>query len=116
MSGPSLSTHVLDTERGKPAAGVRVQLHRLGETASVLIASAETDGEGRIADLAPELEPSLYEIHFDTAGYLRRNGHDAPFLHAVVVQFRVGGTTGTDRHYHIPLLLAPFGATTYRGS
>lgn len=113
MTGPSLSTHVLDTEIGAPAAGVRVTVQQLTPAGLVPVASAETDADGRIAELAAGLDAGLYELRFDAGGYRERRGRAAPFLHAVAIQFRA---SAADHHYHIPLLLAPYGATTYRGS
>ena len=113
MTGPLISTHVLDTAQGHPAAGVRVVLDRLGESEPVRVGEAETNDDGRIADLARgPIEPGRYRLAFDTGAYLAGAG-EAGFLQRVVVEFEAGAG---DRHYHIPLLLAPFGATTYRGS
>jgi 5-hydroxyisourate hydrolase len=113
VTGPRISTHVLDTARGHPAAGVRVVLDRLGASEAVRVGEAETNGDGRIADLARgPVEPGRYRLAFDTSGYLAGAGERA-FLQRVVVEFEA---RAGDHHYHIPLLLAPFGATTYRGS
>jgi 5-hydroxyisourate hydrolase len=101
----SLSTHVLDTALGRPAAGVRVSL----ETADgEHIGSGTTDADGRVGALAERLVPGGYVLRFATGAYL---GADA-FYPEVVVTFRVGG----DEHYHVPLLLSPYGYSTYRGS
>src|SRR3954469_2663437 len=104
----SLSTHVLDNARGEAAAGVPVRLERGtgGEWAAV--ATATTDGDGRVRDLG-RLAPGRYRLVFDTAAYL---GPGA-FFPEVVVVFEA---TGPDRHLHVPLLLSPYGYTTYRGS
>jgi len=99
----SLSTHVLDTARGEPAAGVRVTLYQDG----VAVTEAETDADGRVRDLGP-VSAGRYRLVFDTDAYL---GPDA-FFPSVSVEFVVTG----DRHYHVPLLLSPFGYSTYRGS
>jgi len=93
----SLSTHVLDTGAGRPAVGVRVELSRGGE----LLASAETDGDGR-ARLADELEPGLYRIAF---------APPSPFFRRVELEVELG-----DGHYHVPLLVSPYGCASYRGS
>ena len=99
-----ITTHVLDTGRGRPAAGVPVRLYAgvqlLGETA--------TDNDGRAAGLAPErVEPGEYRLVFDVATY-----NAEAFFPEVTIAFRV-----TDaRHHHIPLLLSPFAYSTYRGS
>ena len=102
----SLSTHVLDTSQGRPAEGLRILL----ETADGdRLAEGTTDADGRISPLGPEaLAPGDYLVRFDTGGYL---GVDA-FYPEVVVHFRAQG----DQHYHVPLLLNPFGYSTYRGS
>jgi 5-hydroxyisourate hydrolase len=99
----TLSTHVLDTARGEPAAGVRVTLSKDGVTVS----EAVTDADGRVRDLGP-VDGGRYRLVFDTAAYL---GADA-FFPSVTVEF----TVTDDRHYHVPLLLSPFGYSTYRGS
>jgi 5-hydroxyisourate hydrolase len=103
-----LTTHVLDTARGRPAAGVLVALRRGGE----VVAEALTDADGRASNLGPErLEPGDYTLRFDTAAYFGTGGV-AGFYPEVVVSFTVSGAD----HYHVPLLLSPFGYTTYRGS
>jgi 5-hydroxyisourate hydrolase len=100
----TLSTHVLDTSRGRPAAGIVVRL----EAAGALVGEGVTDTDGRIGRLGTDLAAGEYVVRFDTAGYL---GPDA-FYPEVVVAFRVAA----DEHYHVPLLLSPFGYSTYRGS
>ncbi len=99
----TLSTHVLDTALGRPAAGVRVTLQKDGVTTT----EAVTDADGRVRDLGP-VTTGRYRLVFDTAAYL---GPDA-FFPSVTVEF----TVTDDRHYHVPLLLSPFGYSTYRGS
>jgi 5-hydroxyisourate hydrolase len=94
----SISTHVLDTELGRPANGVRVELHRGDE----LVAAGETDADGRISELATELEPGTYRLAFTPA---------SPFFRRVELEVELG--TG---HFHIPLLVSSYGCTTYRGS
>lgn len=93
----TLSTHVLDTEAGRPAAGVRVELFRGDER----IADAETDDDGRIAALA-EVEAGAYRLVFHPP---------SPFFRRVELELAL-----EDGHYHVPLLLAPYACTTYRGS
>lgn len=107
----TLSTHVLDTARGEPAAGVPVVLHRLDGDAWVAVAGGRTDADGRLRDwVAPgDWRAGRYRLVFDTAAYL---GAAAFFPEAVIV-FQV---TRPERHLHVPLLLSPFGLTTYRGS
>jgi 5-hydroxyisourate hydrolase len=93
----SLSTHVLDLELGRPASGVRVELWR-----EELVSAAETDAEGRIAELGADLEPGLYRLLFRP---------QSPFFRSVGVEVELD-----DGHYHVPLLVSAYGCTTYRGS
>jgi 5-hydroxyisourate hydrolase len=101
----SLSTHVLDTSAGRPAAGIAVRLEsRDGE----MLGKGTTDADGRVAALGPErLDPDDYVLRFDTGDYV--DG----FYPEVVVVFTV---TDPDEHLHVPLLLSPYGYSTYRGS
>jgi len=94
----SVSTHVLDTGAGRPATGVRVQLLRGTE----VLARGETDREGRIARLADDIDPGTYSLVFDPP---------SPFFTRVELQVELD-----DGHYHLPLLVSPFGCVTYRGS
>lgn len=110
---PSLSTHVLDTERGAPAAGVPVMLTRLEGEAGVVVASAVTDQDGRIRDLAPALPEGTYQLAFDVAAYLRQQGRAVTFLRRAVIEFEVQEGGG---HYHVPLLMSRYSCTSYRGS
>lgn len=106
----TLSTHVLDTERGLPAAGVPVQLYA-GER---LLAEARTNADGRVADLAgTSLEPGAYRLVFDVAAYFAGHGRLAPFLRRVSLDFSLDGSLP---HLHVPLLLSPYACTSYRGS
>jgi len=106
----SLSTHVLDIERGAPAAGVPIALYRGSEA----LAHALTGPDGRIADLAgSSLEPGTYRLEFDVAAYFAAGGRTAPFLQRVSLEFRLAAS---DQHYHVPLLLSPYACTSYRGS
>jgi 5-hydroxyisourate hydrolase len=93
----SLSTHVLDVERGRPASGVRVELWQ-----EQLVTSGDTDGDGRIAQLAGNLEPGIYRLLFRP---------DSPFFKAVGIELAL-----EDGHYHVPLLVSSYSCTTYRGS
>jgi 5-hydroxyisourate hydrolase len=101
----SLSTHVLDTARGRPAAGVPVQL--LDASGSGL-AGGVTDDDGRVASLADDLVAGTYTLRFDLATY-QPDG----FYPEVAVTFSVAEG---ESHYHVPLLLSPYGYSTYRGS
>lgn len=93
----SLSTHVLDVERGRPASGVRVEVWQ-----DALVASGETDADGRIAQLANDLEPGVYRVQFRP---------DSPFFRGVGIEVELA-----DGHYHVPLLVSSYSCTTYRGS
>ncbi len=109
-----LTTHVLDTARGRPAAGLRVVLDRVEGERRERLAEAVTNADGRTDGpiLPPErFAPGVYELTFHAGEYLRGVGDGASFLDLVPVRFsmEVG-------HYHVPLLLAPFGYSTYRGS
>ena len=111
-----ISTHVLDTSRGKPAEDVPVRLERRQSAGGwQLLSSANTDPQGRCSQLIPEnetLEPGEYRLAFDTAKYF--NAQRVTGLYPVVeVTFRV--ESGED-HFHLPLLLSPNGYTTYRGT
>ena len=109
----SISTHVLDTSIGHPAAGVAVRLEREagGWTG---VSSGVTDGDGR-AVLVPRdvtMEAGAYRLTFDTDVYFERRGVDS-FYRRITIEFVVRDASG---HHHVPLLLSPFGYSTYRGS
>lgn len=110
----SVSTHVLDTMRGTPAAGVEVTLSRREPDGDWKpLGEAITDAEGRIRAIADaELEAGDYRLVFATLPYFERSGLNA-FYPEVAVVFTLEDTTG---HVHVPLLLSPFGYTTYRGA
>jgi len=111
---PSLSTHVLDTERGEPAAGVPVALSRWDGGDLVLLSAYETNQDGRIPSFidAP-LPVGAYQLAFDVAAYFRKQGRDIAFLSKVVIEFQI---MEKERHYHIPLLLSRYSCASYRGS
>jgi 5-hydroxyisourate hydrolase len=94
----SLSTHVLDTERGRPAVGVRVELYRNEER----VAEQTTDEDGRIGDLAPELDAGVYRIVFHPP---------SPFFRRVELEVELG-----EGHTHVPLLVSSYACASYRGS
>ena len=108
-STPTISTHVLDTERGMPAQGVHVTLYRLDvPDGPIRMTQALTDGDGRIRDLLERpLVAGDYRLEFDVAH------EDASFFTRVSVDLRISDAS---RSYHVPLLLAPYAMTTYRGS
>jgi len=110
-----ITTHVLDTGIGKPAAGLPVVLEAYRSPQGwQIIAESMTDRNGRIMDLLEEgaLEEGLYRITFDTDGYFGDQEVNA-FYPSVSVNFQIADTS---QHYHLPLLLSPFGYSTYRGS
>lgn len=113
MSGTRsrVTTHVLDQATGKPAVGMVVLLERVaGAGELVPIARGTTDGNGRISALGPqELPAGVYRLRFDTGSFHSDRG----FYPEVAITFRVDHP---DEHFHVPLLLGPFGYTTYRGS
>ena len=105
----TLSTHVLDTSLGRPAAGIGVVLEGLDGTA---IGDGVTDGDGRVASIGPErLEPGDYRLRFASGSYFAAQGVSG-FYPEVVVVF----TVADDAHHHVPVLLSPYGYSTYRGS
>jgi 5-hydroxyisourate hydrolase len=103
----TLSTHVLDTGSGRPATGVAVRLSSAAEP----LAEATTDADGRVSRLGGDLAPGDYVLRFATGDWFAAAGRDS-FYPEIVVSF----TIGDDDHYHVPVLLGPFGYTTYRGS
>lgn len=112
MKSP-ITTHVLDTSIGRPAAGVAVRLERLTPEASVELGASLTNQDGRAADLvAGPIGAGRYRLIFDTGAYFAGRGV-ACFFPEVAVVFEIN--QGTD-HHHVPLLLSPFGYSTYRGS
>jgi 5-hydroxyisourate hydrolase len=109
-----ITTHVLDTARGKPAAGVPIRLERQIAGQWLAVGAGVTDPDGRLRTLTPAgpVEPGTYRIAFDTAAYFAaRDG--VSFFPVVEIHFLV--VDGAE-HYHVPLLLSPFGYSTYRGS
>jgi 5-hydroxyisourate hydrolase len=114
LSSP-LTTHVLDTARGRPAAGLPVRLeHRDPKGGFLEVTRAVTDADGRVADLLTPgaFEEGVWRLTFDTDTYHRGIGQEG-FYPYVEVVFRV---THPDQHHHVPLLLSPYGYSTYRGS
>jgi 5-hydroxyisourate hydrolase len=108
-----ITTHVLDTSRGCPAAGVPVVLDRAVDSGWQPVGRSTTDADGRARDLLSSApEDGRYRLTFDTGAYFSAAG-EAAFYPEVSVTFEV--SPGED-HYHVPLLLSPFGYSTYRGS
>ena len=119
MGGGRLTTHVLDTARGKPAAGVRIMLYRVSGNSHRKIAETVTNADGRTD--APMLTgrdftEGRYELVFCAGDYLRATGQaagDVLFLDEIPIRF---GVPDANQHYHVPLLISPFAYSTYRGS
>ena len=113
-----LTTHVLDTVTGKPAAGLKIELFLL-DGGTVHLKTITTNGDGRID--GPILEGAAflqghYELRFHAGDYLRERGAELPepaFLDVIPIRF---GIANAGQHYHVPLLLSPYGYSTYRGS
>ncbi len=110
-----ITTHILDTSLGKPAANVPIQLEQKAADGSwAIIEQGTTNADGRVSDLLEKntvLALGIYKMVFDTEGYFKSQNIKG-FYPTVEIQFYVRDTT----HYHVPLLLNPFGYSTYRGS
>ncbi len=118
MPDGRLTTHVLDTALGRPAAGLVIRLYRLDGEDRRLLGSAVTNADGRTDGpllQGEEFRVGVYEIEFEAGDYHRAAGAgaDRPFLDTVPVRF---GISEAGASYHVPLLLSPFGYSTYRGS
>lgn len=109
-----LSTHILDTSRGKPAANVAVTLSRLDGATATVLTHTETDADGRVKALLPldAFTAGTYRLEFDVAAYFTRLNLDS-FYPRATIDFIVKNPA---EHFHVPLLLQPFGFSTYRGS
>jgi 5-hydroxyisourate hydrolase len=106
----TLSTHVLDTERGIPAVGLPVTLFSSDE----VFARGVTDGGGRIADMSGgSLSAGVYRLEFDIGAYWTSQGRAAPFLQRITLEFAIDASMP---HYHVPLLMSAYACTSYRGS
>ncbi len=112
-----LSTHILDTSIGKPAADVKIELFEADNKSAIVTCRTNADGRTDEPLIAPgNLRKGTFELHFHAGDYFTATNKDAPavpFLDVVVIRFGIGHT---DQHYHVPLLLSPFGYSTYRGS
>lgn len=119
MAQGYLTTHVLDTARGRPAAGLRITLYRLEGNSRTELAQSVTNADGRTdGPILPReaFGPGVYELVFHAGDWLHATGlagAEPPFLDQVPVRF---GLSDAEAHYHVPLLLAPYGYSTYRGS
>jgi 5-hydroxyisourate hydrolase len=119
MTSGYLTTHVLDTALGLPAAGLKIELFALHGDSRVQIAEGLTNDDGRTdGPILPDkaFHCGTYELLFHAGDYLRAQGTDQPepfFLDIIPIRFGISDETS---HYHVPLLLSPFGFSTYRGS
>jgi 5-hydroxyisourate hydrolase len=114
-----LSTHVLDTSRGTPASGVAIELHSLSDGERYLVQTAVTNSDGRTdAPLltADRIDPGVYELRFHAGDYFRSHGialPTPPVFDVIVIRVGIADAEG---NYHVPLLVSPYGYSTYRGS
>ena len=114
-----LTTHVLDTARGRPATGVRITLYRISGQSHDKIAETVTNADGRTDApmlAGPDFRPGSYELVFHAGDYLRASGQasgEVLFLDQIPIRF---GLSELGQHYHVPLLISPFAYSTYRGS
>lgn len=114
-----LTTHVLDTARGRPGAGMAIALHRLEERGRSMLKQVMTNADGRCDQPLLEAETLLageYELEFHAGDYFRAAGvplAEPPFLDVIVLRF---GIADASQHYHVPLLVSPWSYSTYRGS
>lgn len=107
----TLSTHILDTANGKPAAGMRVTLHRNGQLLTDLTTNADGRCDGPLLS-DEDFQPGLYELRFFVKNYFEDLGTPCPFLDEVPIVF----STQASQSYHVPLLCSPWSYSTYRGS
>lgn len=109
-----ITTHILDTARGRPAANVTIDLERLEGSTWSPIGTGSTDDDGRLKTLTPPgpVPPATYRLRFHTAAYFAAQSQQG-FFPVVEIQFQIVDGAA---HYHVPLLLQPFGYSTYRGS
>ena len=112
---PTISTHVLDTEGGRPAAGVHVSLFKLGEDdRPIRLTQALTNEDGRVRDLLERpMSAGTYRLEFVLSGRTTPEADEGRFFRRVSIDIRIDDVT---RSYHVPLLIAPYLLTTYRGS
>jgi 5-hydroxyisourate hydrolase len=110
-----ITTHVLDTSLGKPAVGVPVVLEKIVDGRTIELAMARTDADGRVRDWWDGIgfAPGVYRIRFDAQTYFQSIDCSRWFYPEVVIHFEIADR---DAHYHVPLLISPFGYSTYRGS
>ncbi|MGA3133006.1 MAG: hydroxyisourate hydrolase [Terracidiphilus sp.] len=107
----AITTHVLDTVLGKPAAGVALRMEKLEGGEWLKIAASATDADGRCRDLAVDAPAGIYRLTFETGGYMKWSGR-ASIYPEIAITFTCNG----EEHYHLPLLVSDNSYTTYRGS
>ena len=109
-----ITTHVLDTAAGRPGTAIAIELERADHGSWHLVGGGVTDDDGRLRTLTPAgpVQPGTYRIRFATGAYFAAQGVSG-FFPVVEIQFTVADGT---QHYHVPLLLSPYGYSTYRGS
>ena len=107
----AITTHVLDTVLGKPAAGIAVRLEKQQGAAWLAVGTGSTDADGRCRELAPDAEPGIYRLTFSTGAYLAGSGRKS-----IYPEIAITFNCGSEAHYHLPLLLSDNSYTTYRGS
>ena len=110
----SISSHVLDTSEGKPAAGISIKIYSLEDESWIFIYESGTNENGRTENIdliGKQNNSGIYKIIFETGQYFKSKNKNCFYPHVEIIFETMG-----DEHYHIPLLLSPFGYTTYRGS
>jgi len=108
----TFSTHVLDTARGCPAVDLPIRIEGRDGHGWILLDEGVTNNDGRVSLMPDGLEPGVYQLNFDTAEWFAARGVKT-FYPVVSIVFEI---TASDQHYHVPLLLSPYGYSTYRGS
>lgn len=115
MKSP-ITTHVLNTTKGRPASGIKVELYKMNESNKWdKLGAGTTDADGRINDLISKetvISPGTYRMTFDVGSYFQTQNIDS-FYTSIPIAFTINNP---DQHFHIPLLLSPFGYSTYKGS
>lgn len=106
-----ITTHILDTVSGKPAAGIRLRLEKRDGNQWIAISESATDSDGRCRDLGDNAPPATYRLTFDTGPYLTNSGRSSIYPEISITFICTG-----EPHYHLPLLLSNNSYTTYRGS
>jgi 5-hydroxyisourate hydrolase len=107
----TITTHVLDTVLGRPAAGIAVRLDMQQAAGFIPVSSSTTDNDGRCRDLAPDAKEGVYRLTFFTSDYMTRHGRST-----IYPEISITFVCGSDPHYHLPLLMSDNSYTTYRGS